>query len=61
MALRDELEGWGGGRGGRLRREGISVKLWLICTIVWQKPTQHCKVISLQLKSKFREGNGNPL
>ena len=25
----------------------------LICTIVWQKPTQHCKAISLQFKNKF--------
>ena len=61
MALSDELERWDGGRGGRLRREGKSVKLWLICTAVWQKPTQHCIVISLQPKSKFGEGDGTPL
>ena len=25
---------------------------WLICGVVWQKPTQHCKVFILQLKIK---------
>ena len=24
-------------------REGMYVKLWLICIGVWQKPAQHCK------------------
>ena len=39
------------GGGGR-KREGIYVPLWLICIVVWQKPTQHCKAIFLQLKKK---------
>ena len=32
--------------------ERTYVYLWLICVVVWQKPTQHCKVIILQLKMK---------
>ena len=45
--------GWGG------RWEGASgwrthVHPWLIHVNVWQKPPQHCKVISLQLKKKNR-------
>ena len=36
--------------GGRLRREGTYVYLWLIHVDVWQKPSQHCKAIILQLK-----------
>ena len=40
--------------GGRFRREGTYVYLWLIHVDVWQKPTQHCKIIVLQLKiNKF--------
>ena len=41
VVLRDDLEGWGKGR--RLRSQGVYVLLWLICVVVWQKPTQHCK------------------
>ena len=33
----------------RLKREGMYVYLCLL-NIVWQKPTQHCKAIILQLK-----------
>ena len=36
--------------GERLKREGTSVCLWLIHVDVWQKPTQYCKAIILQLK-----------
>ena len=36
--------------GGRLKREGTSVYLWLIQVGIWQKPTQYCKAIILQLK-----------
>ena len=36
--------------GGRFEREGISVCVWLIHIDVWQKPTEHCKAIILQLK-----------
>ena len=35
---------------GSFKREGIYVYLWLIHVDVWQKPTQHCKAIILQLK-----------
>ena len=34
----------------RGRQEGTYVYLWLIHVDVWQKPTQHCKAIILQLK-----------
>ena len=36
--------------GGRFKREGTCVYLWLIHADVWQKPTQYCKAIILQLK-----------
>ena len=36
--------------GGRFKREGMYVYLWLIHVDVWQKPTQYCKAIILQLK-----------
>jgi len=44
--------GGGVGRevGGGFRGERTHVCLWLIHTDVWQKPSQHCKVIILQLK-----------
>ena len=31
-------------------REGICFYLWLIHVDIWQKPTQYCKAIILQLK-----------
>ena len=31
--------------GGRFKREGTNVYLWLIHVDVWQKTTQHCKAI----------------
>ena len=34
--------------------EGTYVYLWLIHVDVWQKPTQFCKAIILQLKNKFK-------
>ena len=40
--------GWGGRREGGLGW-GTHVNPWLIHVNVWQKPLQHCKVISLQL------------
>ena len=40
--------------GGRATREGRYVDLLLI-HVVWQKPTQHCKPIILQLKNKLKE------
>ena len=36
--------------GERLKREGTGMYLWLIHVDVWQKPTQYCKAIILQLK-----------
>ena len=45
------LEGWDGEGSGRgFKREGTYVHLWLIHVDVWQKPTQFCKAIILQLK-----------
>ena len=39
---------------GRFKTEGTWVYLWLIDVDVWQKPTQYCKAIILQLKiNKF--------
>ena len=34
----------------KLKREGTYVYLWLIHVDIWQKPTQYCKAIILQLK-----------
>ena len=50
----DDLEGgMGQETGGRFKREETHVNLWLIHVDVWQKPTQHCKAITLQLKINF--------
>ena len=52
---------------GRFKREDTYVYLRLLHVDVWQKPTQYCKGIIYQLKTKkiFKkspgEGNGNPL
>ena len=43
------LEGWDG---ERFKSEGTYVYLWLIYVDVWQKPTQFCKALILQLKDK---------
>ena len=48
--------GWG--RGGRVKREAIYVYLELIHVAVQQKPMQHCKAITLQLKRKFLKMEG---
>ena len=51
--LCDILEGWDGEEvGGRFKREGTYVYLWLIHVDIWQKPTQYCKAIILLLKIK---------
>ena len=50
QVLCDSLEGWE--VGGRLKREGTCVYLWLIHVDVWQKPTQYCKAIILRLRRK---------
>ena len=39
--------------GGRLRREGLYVYLWLIPVVIPQKPTKHCEAIIFQLKLNY--------
>jgi len=47
----DNLAGWDEvERRRKIKKEGIYVYLWLINVDIWQKPTQYCKVIILQLK-----------
>ena len=47
--LWDNLEVWDGvGDGGRDKREGTCVYLWLTHVDVWQEPAQYCKAIILQ-------------
>ena len=36
--------------GERFRKDGVYLYLWRIHVDVWQKPTQYCKAIILQLK-----------
>ena len=48
--LWDNPEGWGGEAGGGWGAGCTRVLLWLIHVSVWQKPSQNCKVIILQLK-----------
>ena len=36
--------------GGRFKREGTYVHLWLIHVDVWEKPTQYCKAVIFLLK-----------
>ena len=44
----------GSGVGGRFEREGTYIYLWLIRVVVWQKATQHCKAIILQLRINYK-------
>ena len=48
----DNLDGWDGegSGGGRFKREGTYVYLWLIHVDAWKKPTQFCKAVIFQLK-----------
>ena len=54
--LCDNLEGLDGMGGGREVQQGGDLcipcvyTLWLIHVDVWQKPTQHCEAVILQLK-----------
>ena len=41
---------WGGGWDEGSRRRETCIYLWLIHADVWQKPTQYCIAIILQLK-----------
>ena len=52
--LCDNLDGWDRVEcwGERFKREGTYVYLWLTDIVAWQKPTQHCKAVILQLKIK---------
>jgi len=50
--LCDDLEGWDGKLGRRLKRGEICV-IWLIHVVVQQKLTQHCKAIIFQLKKEI--------
>ena len=43
--------------GGKFRREGTRVYLWLIHVDVWQKPTKYYELIILQLKIKIKFKN----
>ena len=51
LGLCIHLEGWDGEEG---ERERTHIYLWLIHADVWQKPTQFCKTITLQLKSQLK-------
>ena len=54
--LCDNLETLHGMRGGRKFKTGeLCVYLWLIHVDVWQKLTQYCKAIILQLKNKIKK------
>ena len=42
--------------GGRFKREGTYIYLWLIHVEVWQKPTQYCNYPTLKnKKEKYME------
>ena len=52
--LCDNLEGWDG-VGEGFRREAMHGCLWLIHADVWQRPTQYCKALILQLKKNRKK------
>ena len=45
----------GGGEREAQEKGEIYIYLWLICIVVWQKPTQLCEAIILQLKIKMKK------
>ena len=46
---------WGGGwERERFKMDRTHIYLWLSHVFVWQKPTQHCKVIILQLRTNLK-------
>ena len=49
MFLKLKILGVGMGKevGGRFKREGTHVYLWLIHVEIWQEPIQYCKAIIL--------------
>ena len=51
LGLGECLGGWAELRGdGDIQEGGDVCSLWLIQVDVWQRPTQHCQAIILQLK-----------
>ena len=44
--------------GGGFKKERTHVYLWLTHVDVWQKPSQYCEVIILQLKIKLKKKFG---
>ena len=49
--LCDNLEECNGmGVAGKTQEVGTYVYFWVSHTVIWQKPTQYCKAISLQLQ-----------
>ena len=56
LGLCDNRGGWDAVRDGReVQERGEYVYLWQIHVNVWQKPTQYCKVIVLQLKINYKK------
>ena len=52
--LCDNLEGWDGVGGGKEAQEGRDICIHIthsLCFVVYQKLTQHCRAIILQLKN----------
>ena len=43
--------------GGRLKKEGLRVSVWLTHVVLQQRLTQHCKAIIFQFKGK-KKGSG---
>ena len=41
---------------GYSRRKEHNVYIWLIHIVIWQKSTQHCEAIIIQLKINFNKG-----
>ena len=51
-----QKDGIGWDVGGKFKRKGTYVYLWLTHVNVWQKPTQYCEALILQLKiSKLKK------
>ena len=46
--------------GGRFKRQGTYAYLWLNGANAWQKPTQYCKAIILQLKMDILKKKQTP-
>ena len=56
LVLCVNLEGWDGREvGGMFKNKGTYVDLWLIDVDVWDKSTQHCEIVILQLKTKWKK------